>query len=128
MNKTIFCTGAFFAVLAVILGAFGAHGLENLLSVSEKETFKTGVTYQMYHALLLLILGSVKSIPEEQKKLIYYFIVAGIVFFSFSIYLLATNNLTGFDFKIIGIITPIGGLLLIIGWLLLGYRAYRKFN
>ncbi|MGB5607836.1 DUF423 domain-containing protein [Eudoraea sp.] len=127
MNKTIFCTGVFFGVLAVVLGAFGAHGLENLLSSDAIASFKTGVTYQMYHALLLLILGSVKSIPEEEKKLVYYFIVSGIVFFSFSIYLLATNSLTGFDFLTIGFITPIGGLLLILGWLQLGYRAYRKF-
>ncbi|MBT8293615.1 MAG: DUF423 domain-containing protein, partial [Eudoraea sp.] len=111
MNKTIFCTGVFFAALAVLLGAFAAHGLEKLVSASAQDTFQTGVTYQMYHALLLLVVGSVKSIPEEQKKLVYYFIVAGIVFFSFSIYMLATNDLTGFDFRTIGIITPIGGLL-----------------
>lgn len=128
MNKTIFCTGIFFAVLAVILGAFGAHGLDNIISASEKETFKTGVTYQMYHAILLLILGSLKSIPVKERKVVFYFLVAGIIFFSFSIYFLATNSLTGFDFKTIGIITPIGGFLLIIGWLLLGYQAYRKFK
>ena len=128
MNKTIFCTGIFFAVLAVILGAFGAHGLDNIISASEKETFKTGVTYQMYHAILLLILGSLKSIPVKERKVVFYFLVAGIIFFSFSIYLLATNSLTGFDFKRIGIITPIGGFLLIIGWLVLGYQAYRKFK
>ena len=128
MNKTIFCTGVFFAVLAVILGAFGAHGLDDLITASQKETFKTGVTYQMYHALLLLILGSLKSIPGKEKKVVFYFIVSGIVFFSFSIYLLATNSLTGFDFKTIGIITPIGGLLLIIGWAILGYQAWKKFE
>ena len=126
MNKTIFSTGVFFGVMAIVLGAFGAHGLEKLVSSGEIDTFKTGVTYQMYHALLLLILGSVQSIPKKEKKLVYYFIVSGIVFFSFSIYLLATNNLTGFDFRTIGFITPIGGLLLILGWLFLGYCAYRK--
>ena len=128
MNKTIFCTGVVFAVLAVVLGAFGAHGLDNLISAGDKETYNTGVTYQMYHALLLLILGGLKSIPVREKKVVFYFIVTGIIFFSFSIYLLATNSLTAFDFKTIGIITPIGGLLLIIGWLLLGYRAYRNFK
>ena len=128
MNKTIFCTGIFFAVFAAILGAFGAHGLDNLISASDKESYNTGVAYQMYHDLLLLILGVLKSIPVREKKVVFYFIVTGIIFFSFSIYLLATNSLTAFDFKTIGIITPIGGLLLIIGWLLLGYRAYRNFK
>jgi uncharacterized membrane protein YgdD (TMEM256/DUF423 family) len=82
----------------------------------------------MYHALLLLILGSIRSISEEKKKLVYYFIISGIVLFSFSIYLLATNSLTGFDFRAIGFITPLGGILLILGWLVLGYRAYREFK
>ena len=128
MNKTIFCTGVFFGLLAVVLGAFGAHGLGTLVSDGEVDTFKTGVTYQMYHALFLLILGSVRSISEENKKLIYYLISSGIVLFSFSIYFLATNSLTGFDFRTIGFITPIGGILLILGWLFLGYRAYREFK
>jgi len=128
MNKTIFCTGVFFGLLAVVLGAFGAHGLGTLVSAGEVDTFKTGVTYQMYHALFLLILGSVRSISEENKKLIYYLISSGIVLFSFSIYFLATNSLTGFDFRTIGFITPIGGILLILGWLFLGYRAYREFK
>jgi uncharacterized membrane protein YgdD (TMEM256/DUF423 family) len=128
MNKTIFFTGVFLGLLAVVLGAFGAHGLGSLLSAGEVDTFRTGVTYQMYHALLLLILGSIRSISEEKKKLVYYFIISGIVLFSFSIYLLATNSLTGFDFRAIGFITPLGGILLILGWLVLGYRAYREFK
>lgn len=128
MNKTIFCTGIFFGALSVVLGAFGAHGLKNVLSPTEVDTFNTGVTYQMYHSLLLLILGSVQGIPEKAKKPVYYSIVAGIVFFSFSIYLLATNSLTGFDFKTIGFITPIGGVLLILGWVLFGYQAYRRLK
>ncbi|WP_297793035.1 DUF423 domain-containing protein [uncultured Eudoraea sp.] len=128
MNKTIFCTGIFFGALSVVLGAFGAHGLKNVMSLSELDTFNTGVTYQMYHALLLLVLGSVQGIPEKAKKQVYYLIVSGIIFFSFSIYLLATNSLTGFNFKTIGFITPIGGVLMILGWLLLGYQAYRRLK
>lgn len=128
MNKTIFITGIFFGVLAVILGAFGAHGLKEVLNTDAIKTFETGVKYQMYHALLLLVLASIYKIPEQSKKLVFYFIVIGIVLFSFSIYGLATNSLTGFDFKTIGFITPIGGVFLILGWLVFGFRGYKYFN
>ncbi|MFK7812880.1 MAG: DUF423 domain-containing protein [Maribacter sp.] len=128
MNKTIFLTGIVFGTLAIVLGAFGAHGLGQLVDEYAIQTFKTGVTYQMYHALFLLFLGSTSRLTEKSKKLVYYFIVAGILCFSFSIYFLATNDLTGFDFKTIGFVTPIGGLLLICGWVLLGYRAHRGFD
>ncbi|MDP5229036.1 MAG: DUF423 domain-containing protein [Cellulophaga sp.] len=128
MNKTIFSTGIFFGVLAVVLGAFASHGLKNLLEVDAIETFKTGVTYQMYHALLLLIVGGLTKIPEKSKKILFWFIVLGIIFFSFSIYGLATNSLTSFDFKTIAFITPIGGLFLISGWILLGIRCLKDFK
>lgn len=128
MNKTIFITGIFFGVLAVILGAFGAHGLKEVLETDAIKTFETGVKYQMYHALLLLVIASVKQLSEQSKKLVFYFIVIGIVLFSFSIYGFATNDLTGFNFKTIGFITPIGGVFLILGWLLLGFRGYKYFN
>lgn len=128
MNRTIFLTGIVFGILAVILGAFGAHGLENLVSIDAISTFETGVKYQMYHALFLLILGTTSRLPEKSKKWIYYLIVTGVLLFSFSIYFLATNELTAFDFITIGFITPIGGLLLICGWSLLGYRVHRHFD
>ena len=128
MNRTIFLTGIIFGVGAVVLGAFGAHGLEKFVDSDAIQTFDIGVRYQMYHALFLLLLGSTGRLPEQRKKLIYYFIVGGILLFSFSIYSLATNDLTSFDFKAIGFATPIGGLLLICGWLLLGYRAHKQFN
>lgn len=127
MNRTIFTTGVIFGVLAVALGAFGAHGLKELIDDAGVQTFETGVRYQMYHAFLLLVLGSTKRIPEQRKKLVYYLVVIGILLFSFSIYFLATNELTAFDFKTIGFITPIGGLFLIIGWVVLGYRAHQYF-
>ena len=126
MNKTIFVTGLFFGLTAVLLGAFGAHGLEKMLDTTAIGTFETGVKYQMYHALFLMILGGFNLLAEERKRLVYYFIVAGIVFFSFSIYLLATNALTSFDFKKIALLTPIGGLLLVTGWILLGIRVLNQ--
>ncbi|WFO15387.1 DUF423 domain-containing protein [Cellulophaga baltica 4] len=126
MNKTIFSTGILFGALAVILGAFGAHGLKEVLSEEALASYTTGVTYQMYHALVLLILSGVTKIQEKNKKLIYGVFTAGVLLFSFSIYLLATNSLTSFDFKAIGFITPVGGLLLIAGWILLGFRYCKE--
>ncbi|KGK29228.1 DUF423 domain-containing protein [Cellulophaga sp. E6(2014)] len=126
MNKTIFSTGILFGGLAVVLGAFGAHGLKEVLSEEALASYTTGVTYQMYHALVLLILSGVTKIQEKNKKLIYGVFTAGVLLFSFSIYLLATNSLTSFDFKAIGFITPVGGLLLIAGWILLGFRYYKE--
>ncbi len=128
MNRTIFLTGILFGVLAVVLGAFGAHGLEKLVDADAIQTWETGVKYQMYHALFLLVLASVNQIPEANKKWIFYAIVGGIVLFSFSIYGLATNVLTAFDFKNIGFVTPIGGLLLILGWAILGTKAWKHFR
>ncbi len=126
MNKTIFTTGILLGALSVILGAFGAHALEKVLDFDSLQSFETGVRYQMYHALLLLILSNVSVLNLKSKKQVYYLITTGIVLFSFSIYLLATNNLTSFNFKSIALITPIGGTILIVGWFVLGYKALKK--
>jgi len=128
MNKTIFLTALVMGVLGIGLGAFGAHGLEKLVDSDAVETFETGVRYQMYHALFLLILASVVQISEKSKKLVFYLVLTGVLLFSFSIYLLATNSLTSFDFKAIGFATPIGGLFLILGWVVLGYRGFKYFD
>lgn len=128
MNKTIFLTGVILGISAVILGAFGAHGLEGKLDADAIQTFDTGVKYQMYHALFLLVLGSLKQLPEAKKKWIFYLVVAGVFLFSFSIYFLATNTMTSFDFKTIGFVTPIGGLLLIVAWGLLSLGCLKHFN
>ena len=119
MNRTIFITATIFGMLAIILGAFAAHGLKPLIPVESQNTFETGVRYQIYHAFFLFIVGHLQVISEKAKRIILYLVITGIVFFSGSIYALATNTLTQFDFKSIGFITPVGGLLLIAAWLIL---------
>lgn len=119
MNKKLLITASLLGLLSVVFGAFGAHGLKASISVESLQTFETGVRYQMYHALLLLFVGSASVVSQKTKQLIFYFILIGVIFFSGSIYGLATNQLTAFDFKTIAFITPIGGLFLIIGWILL---------
>lgn len=118
MGKKIIVTGAIFGMIAIILGAFGAHALKKVLSLEQLATFETGVKYQMYHALFLLFVG-LSRLSEKTKKTIYFLVLFGVIFFSGSIYCLATNSLTTFDFKVIGFITPIGGLLLILAWMVL---------
>ncbi len=122
MNRTILLVGIAMGMLAIILGAFGAHGLEKLVDAEAIDTFETGVKYQMYHALFLLFLGLWNGIAVKAKKMVFTLVLLGVVLFSFSIYLLALNSLTSFDFKIIGFLTPIGGVLMISGWFYLGYN------
>jgi uncharacterized membrane protein YgdD (TMEM256/DUF423 family) len=119
MNKTLLITASILGMTGIILGAFGAHGLKELVSVEAQQTFETGVRYQIYHAFFLLVIGSLSSIQQKFKKIIFYLTITGVILFSGSIYGLATNALTTFDFKIIGFITPVGGLLLILSWLFL---------
>ena len=126
MDKKIISTAAIFGMIAIILGAFGAHALKKVLSIEALSTFETGVKYQMYHALFLVFIGTLNELSLKAKKTIYNLVVFGVLFFSGSIYLLATNSLTSFDFKVIGFITPIGGLLLMLGWGVLFFNFIKK--
>jgi uncharacterized membrane protein YgdD (TMEM256/DUF423 family) len=119
MNKKLLIAGSVLGILGIILGAFAAHGLEKLVDADAVKTFETGVRYQMYHALLLLILGMSSFVSLKSKKSIFYLALIGLVFFSGSIYGLATNVLFSFDFKTIAMITPLGGLLLIVAWVVM---------
>jgi uncharacterized membrane protein YgdD (TMEM256/DUF423 family) len=116
MNKIILVTASILGMLAIILGAFASHGLKDIISVELLQTFETGVRYQMYHAIVLLFIGMTPFFNEKTKKLLFYLIVIGVLLFSGSIYGLATNELTSFNFKTFGFVTPIGGLLLILSW------------
>ncbi|MDF0715148.1 DUF423 domain-containing protein [Muricauda sp. 334s03] len=125
MNRTILLIGVVMGMLAIILGAFGAHGLEKLVDTEAVATFETGVRYQMYHALLLLFLGVWNGMETKTKRTVFVLVLLGVILFSFSIYLLALNSLTSFDFKIIGFLTPIGGVLMILGWAVLGFKILK---
>jgi len=125
MNKTIFTTACVLGLLAVVLGAFGAHGLQQLVDAKSVASFETGVRYQMYHVFLLFALGLLPAIAERTKRTVFYFLISGVALFSFSIYLLAINSLFEFDFKMIAFITPIGGALLIAAWGILGLALYK---
>ncbi|EZH74823.1 membrane protein [Aquimarina atlantica] len=116
-NKTILITGAIMGLLAVLLGAFGAHGLKKLVDPESINSFTTGVRYQMYHAIVCIILGNMSVLQEVTRKRIFYFFMGGITLFSGSIYLLVIDEILGISLSSIGFITPLGGLLLILGWI-----------
>lgn len=130
MNKNILAVGAFFGLTSVVLGAFAAHGLKSLITVSSMVTFETGVRFQMYHALLLLFLAQTDLLPEKYQKIIFLLTLVGVLCFSGSIYLLATNDLTAFDFRRIALVTPLGGTLLIAAWttMLIGFVKRKKIH
>jgi uncharacterized membrane protein YgdD (TMEM256/DUF423 family) len=120
-DKNICVTATILATLCIGIGAFGAHGLEKLVDAEAVASFETGVRYQMYHAMALLILGLATVVPVTTRKWVFRFFLAGIIFFSGSIYFLALKSVLPFSVSFLGPITPIGGLLFIIGWLRLAY-------
>ncbi|WP_370424938.1 DUF423 domain-containing protein [Tenacibaculum dicentrarchi] len=115
-QQIVLISGALFGGLAVIFGAFGAHALKKILSEEQLKSFETGVKYQMYHAIVLLFIGSSFSTPNA---LMSWAFIVGIILFSFSIYGLVLSDAKGKKMSFLGPITPIGGLLLVIGWIML---------
>ncbi len=119
MDKKVIAAAAILGATGIILGAFGAHALKEKLDPEMLAVFETGVKYQMYHALFLLFIGTTSLVAGKAKKIILALVATGVAFFSGSIYFLACNSMFSFDFKKIGFITPIGGLLLIVAWVVL---------
>jgi uncharacterized membrane protein YgdD (TMEM256/DUF423 family) len=119
MHKTFLSLGALFGGIAVALGAFGAHGLKKIVSTDVVSVFQTGVQYQMYHTLALLVVAIVyERLPNKWIKWSGYLFSFGILFFSGSLYLITALKAEESSIPpIIGAITPIGGLLFILGWL-----------
>lgn len=125
MDRKMAIAGSFLGLTAIILGAFGAHALKLKLSIEQLSSFETGVKYQMYHALFLLLL-SFSNISEKVKKTVLYLVVAGVIIFSGSIYMLSTRPISGLELSFLGPITPIGGLLLISAWTILFIHFIKK--
>lgn len=128
MHKKFIAVGALLAGLSVALGAFGAHGLKKIVPAETVATFQTGVQYQMYHALALLIAGLLyEKCFKRFIKLSGIFFITGIILFSGSLYLLTVFKATEtIGMEKFGLVTPIGGLAFIVGWLFLLTAVVKK--
>lgn len=119
MQKTFLILGALICLLSIVMGAFGAHMIENQFGERSSAIFDTAATYQMYHGLAILFTCLISMhLNSKLFKLAIYFFIAGTICFSGSLYLLAFKTIIGPAIHYIGPITPIGGLLYIIGWML----------
>lgn len=121
--KKFLAIASFMMALAIALGAFGAHGLKSIVEPSMLTVYHTGVEYQFYNTLGLFATSFMIYLKPNSKKLVVasWLILIGMVIFSFSLYLLVVLNM-----PILGAITPIGGTLLIIAWILVALSIYKK--
>jgi uncharacterized membrane protein YgdD (TMEM256/DUF423 family) len=127
MNKQIIITASILGALAVIAGAFGAHALKGILQPRQLEIWQTAVQYQFYHVFALLFLSTFTRFKNKLITGTFYLFFFGILLFSGSLYLLACRDVIGMPgLAAWGWITPIGGLLFIIGWIFLAFAAFRN--
>ncbi|WP_139958537.1 DUF423 domain-containing protein [Flavicella sediminum] len=122
MNKLL-SFSIILGAIGIILGAFGAHALKGILTEQSMASFETGVRYQMYHVLLLVGVNLATVLSDRTKKQVSSLILLGIFFFSGSIYAI---TVAGIPAKSIWFVTPLGGLLFIIGWILLAVRTLNE--
>lgn len=121
------CIASLFGLLAVVFGAFGAHALKKKFTLEQQASFETGVKYQMYHALVLLIISFNLNLETDLQRAMAYCFMVGTLLFSFSIYGLCLSASKGKKMSFLGPITPLGGLLLVAGWGLLLYNFIGNF-
>lgn len=128
MSRRILLTASLSGAIAVMFGAFGAHSLKEVLSAGALDIWAKGVEYQFYHTFALLFLSWFAAGGNDKlSNWSYTFFTLGILFFSGSLYLLATREVLNIDFvSYIGPITPIGGLCFILGWVLLFIAALKR--
>ena len=121
MSKTLSVIG-FLGAITIILGAFGAHSLQDSLSELQLKSFETAVRYQMYHVIVLLFVNTYSKFSLKTQKTISYLFFAGILFFSGSIYAITF----GIPAKSIWFVTPLGGLFFILGWVKIAISFFKN--
>ena len=126
MNRTIALTGTILLLISIVLGAFGAHALKELVKEEQLISFETGIRYQMIHGLALLVLGLNASRHSFPLKTIFRLLLIGVLLFSVSIYFLSLQDVLEVKLKFLGPITPLGGLLMIVGWSVYGVQLIRS--
>lgn len=120
-------TALFFIITAIILGALGAHSLKEILTDNALHSLETGIRYQLFHGLAILVLTLNTEKFNCNLKQSLNIMIVGVCLFSFSIYLLSIQEITGISTSFLGPITPIGGILLIASWIIL-FFSIKKIN
>lgn len=128
--KKLVIIGSLMAALAVVIGAFGAHALKPVMTILQQQTYETGVKYHIIHSIGIIIIAILYHLLSiKTLKYAAYFMFAGIILFSFSLYLLALKQVLGIsNWTFLGPITPIGGMLFIIAWLLTAWSVTKSKN
>ena len=120
--KIFIVIGSLMIALTVMVGAFGAHGLKNNFSIDSIKTFEKGVQYQAYHSLGLIIIGLLGfNFPHHLLWIPAMLFIFGIILFSGSLYVLVLSNMKWF-----GVLTPFGGILFVLGWIVLSWIIFRN--
>ncbi len=127
MQKIFLTYGSIFGILGVILGAMGAHALKSQLSSEQLVSYETGVKFQMYHAIALILIALlIDKLDNKSLRYSGYFFIAGVFLFSGSVYLLSLKNVLGIEnWTFLGPITPFGGVCFIIGWIFILLAAIK---
>ena len=121
LAKRSLVTGSFLLALGVLIGAFGAHGLKNMVAAEKLVTFETGVRYHFYHAFGILILGVIQQVFQNARFNVTFFsFITGILLFSFNCYFYVLS-----DIKVFAMIVPVGGFMFILGWVALGVQSLK---
>ncbi len=117
-HKTVLQIASIFILISIVFGAFGAHALKEKLNQEQLNSFEVGIRYMLYHGLAFMALIWIEKEWNLNFKLVFRLLLMGVLFFSGSIFLLTFQHLVHIDLKFLWPITPMGGLMLIIGWLL----------